>query len=102
MHASNEKSISAKLYNTTQISERHRHRFEINNAYRETLEQCGLTIAGTSPDGHLVEMVEVKDHPWFVACQFHPEFKSKPLAPHPLFAGFIQASKKLYERKNSE
>jgi CTP synthase len=96
----NEKSISAKLYNATQISERHRHRFEINNAYRDTLEQCGLTIAGTSPDGHLVEMIEVKDHPWFVACQFHPEFKSKPLAPHPLFIGFVKAAKTLYESKN--
>ncbi|MBJ81104.1 MAG: CTP synthetase [Myxococcales bacterium] len=90
-------TLSAKLYNTTQISERHRHRFEINNAYRENLEEHGLTIAGTSPDGNLVEMIEVPDHPWFVACQFHPEFKSKPLAPHPLFSGFIKAAKALFE-----
>lgn len=75
----------------TKISERHRHRFEFNNAYREKLEQAGLVISGTSPDGKLVEIVELKDHPFFVASQFHPEFLSRPLAPHPLFAGFMKA-----------
>ncbi len=77
------------------ISERHRHRFEFNNEYREKLEQSGLVISGTSPDGKLVEIVEIKDHPFFVATQFHPEFLSRPLSPHPLFSGFIKAVNKL-------
>jgi CTP synthase len=77
------------------ISERHRHRFEFNNAYREQLEKAGLIIAGTTPDGNLVEIVELKDHPFFVGSQFHPEFKSRPLSPHPLFAGFMKAVVKL-------
>ena len=79
-------------YGCSQISERHRHRFEFNPEYKETLEEKGLLISGTSPDGRLVEMVEHPDHPWFVGCQFHPEFKSRPWQPHPLFAGFIAAS----------
>jgi CTP synthase len=79
-------------YGKTEISERHRHRYEVNNDYRERLEAGGLTLSGVSPDGFLVEMVEVADHPYFVACQFHPEFKSKPMAPHPLFTAFIAAS----------
>ena len=82
-----------------EISERHRHRYEFNNRYRETLEQAGLTLSGTSADGSLVEVVEIADHPWFVACQFHPEFKSRPLEPHPLFAGFIRASCENRDRK---
>lgn len=73
------------------ISERHRHRYEFNNAYREQLEEAGLVIAGTTPDGKLVEIIELKDHPYFVASQFHPEFQSRPLSPHPLFAGFMGA-----------
>jgi CTP synthase len=76
------------------ISERHRHRYEFNNEYREALEKAGLTIAGTTPDGRLVEIIELKDHPFFVGSQFHPEFQSHPLAPHPLFNGFIQATEK--------
>jgi len=77
------------------ISERHRHRFEFNNAYRERLVKAGLTIAGTTPDGKLVEIIELKDHPFFVGTQFHPEFLSRPLSPHPLFAGFMKAVVKL-------
>ncbi|MDQ6970200.1 MAG: CTP synthase [Mariprofundus sp.] len=80
-------------YEKTEIRERHRHRYEFNNTYREQLEAAGLIVAGTLPDNSLVEIVEVKDHPWFVACQFHPEFLSRPYAPHPLFAAFIAASK---------
>lgn len=76
---------------SSKISERHRHRYEFNNEYRARLEEAGLVIAGTTPDGQLVEIIELKDHPYFVASQFHPEFKSRPLAPHPLFLGFIQA-----------
>jgi CTP synthase len=74
------------------ISERHRHRYEFNNAFKERLEEKGLVISGTSPDGTLVEMVEIKGHPWFLGCQFHPEFKSRPMNPHPLFREFIRAS----------
>lgn len=81
------------------ISERHRHRFEFNNEYREKLEKAGLVISGTSPDGQLVEIIELKDHPYFVASQFHPEFKSRPFNPHPLFNGFVQASVKLKGKK---
>ncbi len=83
---------SAAAYGQRKISERHRHRYEFNPKYRERLEQAGLVIAGTSPDGSLVEIVEVADHPWFVAVQFHPEFKSKPTAAHPLFAGLVAAA----------
>jgi CTP synthase len=85
---------AAKAYNSTDISERHRHRYEFNNDYREKVEAEGLKIVGTSPDGMLVEMVELTNHPWFVACQFHPEFKSRPLEPHPLFHDFIKAARK--------
>ena len=83
---------SAAAYGTTRITERHRHRYEFNGKYREQLEQAGLVIAGTSPDGGLVEIVELADHPWFVAVQFHPEFKSKPTAAHPLFSGLVAAA----------
>ena len=83
---------SAAAYGRRNISERHRHRYEFNPKYRERLEQAGLVIAGTSPDGSLAEIVELADHPWFVAVQFHPEFKSKPTAAHPLFAGFVAAA----------
>ena len=84
-------SLARRIYGSAHISERHRHRFEVHNRFRPQLESAGLVISGTSPDGLLVEMVELTDHPWFVACQFHPEFKSKPFAPHPLFAGFVGA-----------
>ena len=82
-----------EAYATDEIRERHRHRYEFNNTYRKQLEEAGLVISGTLPDDSLVEMVEVQNHPWFVASQFHPEFKSRPYAPHPLFAGFVRAAK---------
>jgi CTP synthase len=85
-------SLAALAYGTTQISERHRHRYEISNAYRDTLMQNGMTISGTSPDRRLVEMIELRNHPYFVGCQFHPEFKSSPNSPHPLFNQFVRAS----------
>ncbi len=83
-----------EAYRQKEISERHRHRYEFNNAYRESFLKNGLVISGTSPDGELVEIIELKKHPWFLGCQFHPEFKSKPLEPHPLFTAFIEASLK--------
>jgi len=85
-------SKAAAAYGQEVIYERHRHRFEVNNQYRATLEGAGMVLSGQSPDGRLVEIVELKDHPWFVASQFHPEFKSRPERPHPLFDGFIAAS----------
>ncbi len=85
-------SKAAEIYGTQTISERHRHRFEVNNAYRETLEAHGLLISAVSPGGGLVEMIELPTHPWFVAGQFHPELKSRPMRPHPLFASFIEAA----------
>ncbi len=81
-------------YKQKEISERHRHRYEFNNKYRQQLEESGLVVSGTSPDETLVEIVELKDHPWFVGCQFHPEFQSKPMEPHPLFRNFIRAALK--------
>jgi len=83
---------AAEAYGTTEISERHRHRWEINNNYRDLLERHGMVISGLSPDGRLVEMIELPQHPYFVGCQFHPEFKSRPSLPHPLFARFIKAA----------
>lgn len=83
---------SYDLYNNEVIYERHRHRYEFNNEYRENIINAGMNIVGTSPDGRLVEIVEIKDHPWFVAAQFHPELKSRPNRPHPLFVGLIKAS----------
>jgi CTP synthase len=80
------------IYGVPEISERHRHRFEVNNHYRDLLTEHGLTISGTSPDGSLVEMIEITEHPWFIAGQFHPELKSRPTRPHPLFASFIEAA----------
>ncbi len=85
-------SIAFNAYQVGKISERHRHRYEFNNAYKETLEQSGLVFTGLSPKEDLVEIVEIKDHPWFLGCQFHPEFKSRPMDPHPLFREFIKAS----------
>ena len=89
-----EDSFAARAYGVAQISERHRHRYEFNNRYRRRLAEGGLVISGISPDDKLVEIVEIRDHPWFVACQFHPEFKSRPLAPHPLFREFVAAALK--------
>ncbi|HYJ79675.1 MAG TPA: gamma-glutamyl-gamma-aminobutyrate hydrolase family protein, partial [Longimicrobiaceae bacterium] len=85
-------SHAAEIYGAQEISERHRHRYEVNNAYRETLQENGLRVSGTSPDGNLVEMIELPGHPWFVATQAHPELKSRPNQPHPLFASFIRAA----------
>lgn len=84
-------SLCHKIYEKNIISERHRHRYEFNPVYRKTLEEKGLKTGGISPDGTLVEMVEHTDHPWFIGCQFHPEFKSRPMDPHPLFASYIKA-----------
>jgi CTP synthase len=82
----------AQIYGTDQVSERHRHRYEVNNGYRDMLAEYGLRCTGLSPDGSLVEMVELPEHPWFVGCQFHPELRSRPTRPHPLFASFIKAA----------
>jgi len=85
-------SFAKKAYGRINISERHRHRYEFNPDYEDILSQAGLFISGKNPEHGLVEVVEIRDHPWFLGCQFHPEFKSKPLAPHPLFKAFIGAS----------
>jgi len=85
-------TFAEAAYRAEEISERHRHRYEYNNDYREQLEEGGLLVSGTSPDNNLVEIVEIEDHPWFLGCQFHPEFKSKPMKPHPLFRDFIKAA----------
>ena len=95
-------SKAANIYCSSEIEERHRHRYEVNNDFRTYLEEGGLTMSGTSPNGELVEMIELEDHPWFVACQFHPELKSRPTRPHPLFASFIEAALKSSKRSNSE
>jgi CTP synthase len=85
-------SLAEGLYGATDISERHRHRYEFNNGYRKLFEEKGLRFSGESPDRGLVEIIELPGHPWFLGCQFHPEFKSKPTAPHPIFAGFVKAA----------
>lgn len=95
----NPESKSYELYGASMIYERHRHRYEVNNDYRNDLLSGGMIFAGTSPDNHIVELVEIPNHPWFVACQFHPEFKSRPNKPHPLFRGFVTAASK---HKNSK
>lgn len=95
----NPESKSFSLYESSMIYERHRHRYEVNNEYRNELLGGGMIFAGTSPDNHIVEMVEIPEHPWFVACQFHPEFKSRPNKPHPLFRGFVTAA---YERMKNK
>jgi CTP synthase len=92
-------TLAAQIYGKTKISERHRHRYEVNNEYRERLEAAGLVLCGLSPDGRLVEMVELPGHPHFVGCQFHPEFKSKPHLPHPLFTSFVRAAVDYHARK---
>ena len=95
-------SKAAAAYGTELIYERHRHRFEVNNHYRPLLEAAGMVLSGQSPDGRLVEIIELKDHPWFVASQFHPEFRSRPDRPHPLFDGFIGAAVALSEGRQPE
>jgi CTP synthase len=95
-------SLAQRIYGETEISERHRHRYEFNREYEEILTSYGLKISGNSPDKNFVEVVEIEDHPWFLACQFHPEFKSKPLKPHPLFVSFIQAAAEYKARQTGE
>ena len=90
------------VYGGREIKERHRHRYEVNNEYRELLEGSGLIMSGTSPDQGLVEMIELADHPWFIACQFHPELKSRPTRPHPLFASFIEVAAAHAEASRTE
>jgi len=85
-------TIALRAYGMQKISERHRHRYEFNNAYAEKLQNAGLVISGTSPSGDLVEIIELREHPWYLGCQFHPEFKSRPMNPHPLFKSFIAAA----------
>ena len=85
-------SQAAQLYRAFVVHERHRHRYEVNNAYRKQFEEAGLIFSGTTPDGKLMEIIELPDHPFYLACQFHPEFLSKPHQPHPLFRGFIAAA----------
>ena len=98
----NPESKSFQLYQSSMIYERHRHRYEVNNDYRDDLAENGMLLAGTSPDNHIVEMVELPDHPWFVAAQFHPEFKSRPNKPHPLFRGFVTAAAERHAKKEKE
>ncbi len=83
---------AADVYGVPEVSERHRHRYEVSNAYRERFIEHGMRLSGLSPDGSLVEIIELADHPWFVGCQFHPELQSRPTRPHPLFAAFVAAS----------
>ncbi|MBI4545241.1 MAG: CTP synthase, partial [Gemmatimonadetes bacterium] len=85
-------SRAHQIYGALEISERHRHRYEVNNAYRDLLAEYGLRFSGLSPDGILVEILELPEHPWFLGCQFHPELKSRPTRPHPLFAAFVRAA----------
>jgi CTP synthase len=92
-----EESLALKLYGRKKISERHRHRFEFNNDYIERFISKGMIFSGMSPDGNLVEIIELKNHPWFLGCQFHPEFKSRPMDSHPLFKGFIKAAVQMHQ-----
>jgi CTP synthase len=87
-----ENSRAQQIFQADRISERHRHRYEVNGNYIAILERCGLVFSGMSPDGLLPEIVEIPDHPWFIGVQFHPELKSKPFDPHPLFTSFIRAA----------
>jgi CTP synthase len=95
-------SRAAEIYGQNEVSERHRHRYEVSNAYRERFVQHGMKLSGLSPDGQLVEIVELPSHPWFIGCQFHPELQSRPTRPHPLFAGFVAAAAKAKRRRGSE
>jgi len=95
-------SFAYQAYKKEEISERHRHRYEFNNDYMDRLKQAGMVISGTSPNGELVEIIEIEDHPWFLGCQFHPEFKSRPMDPHPLFRDFIRASLKNSQDRNRQ
>ena len=88
------KTLAYETYGSSEVRERHRHRYEVNNHYRKILSEHGLVFSGLNSELDLIEMVEIKGHPWFLTCQFHPEFKSKPFEPHPLFVGFVRASLK--------
>jgi CTP synthase len=94
-------TLAEEIYGSSQISERHRHRYEVNLSYRDQLEKAGLVFSGLSPDGRLPEIIELRDHPWFVAVQFHPEFKSRPFAAHPLFASFVAAAAGVREQQKA-
>ncbi|MCF6239564.1 MAG: CTP synthase [Candidatus Marinimicrobia bacterium] len=97
-----DKTLARRIYGQKDVAERHRHRYEFNNAYRKEMEKCGLSLSGVYPKEDLVEIIEIADHPWFLGCQFHPEFKSRPMAPHPLFESFIGACYKARkEREDS-
>ena len=96
-----EGSLAHSIYGSTEIAERHRHRYEVNNAYRDKLANAGLRPTGTSPDGLLCEIIELKGHPWFFGCQFHPEYKSKPNQPHPVFVAFVRAALEARSRKEA-
>jgi CTP synthase len=85
-------SLASRAYGVRQVDERHRHRWEFNNTYRTLLSAAGLVVSGTSPDGSLVEILELAEHPWMLGCQFHPELKSRPTRPHPLFREFVRAA----------
>jgi CTP synthase len=95
-------SYAYRAYQKEEISERHRHRYEFNNEFGDRLKKKGLVVSGTSPNGELVEIIEIGDHPWFLGCQFHPEFKSRPMKPHPLFRDFIGASLKNSQSRNQQ
>ncbi|HEX6678908.1 MAG TPA: CTP synthase [Actinomycetes bacterium] len=95
-------SLAERAYDDGLVFERHRHRYEVNNRFRRRLEDAGLVVSGTSPDGRLVEIIELRDHPWFVAGQFHPEFRSRPTRPHPLFRDFVGAATALADRRDAE
>jgi CTP synthase len=96
-----EDSLAARTYGQSSVSERHRHRYEFNPKYRQEMADAGLVVSGQSPDGKLAEIVEIPDHPWFLAVQFHPEFKSKPNLPHPLFHSFIEAALQRYSERTA-
>lgn len=93
-------SQAAKAYGVPEISERHRHRYELSNRFRDKLSEKGMIMSGLSPDGRLVEIIELENHPWFVGTQFHPEFRSRPNRPHPLFVSFIEAALNYSRSKN--
>ena len=96
-----EDSLAFRIYGEREISERHRHRYEFNREYEEIMVSYGLSVSGNSPDRNFVEIVELPGHPWYLGCQFHPEFKSKPLKPHPLFRSFINAAIEYRNRRES-
>ena len=95
-------SFAYRAYEMKEIQERHRHRYEFNREYEDQLKAAGLRLTGETPDGAYVEICELADHPWFLGCQFHPEFKSKPMEPHPLFKAFIGAAYRQHMRRMSE